>query len=331
MTCSSDNSFKELVSRNRTFIMGIAMILVVLYHQNFENEGVFWDIFHLYGYWGADLFLFISGMGIAYSLEKNTTRKYYINRCWRLLPACLITGIISLAFIRLRGSMDTLQFPIWFYLTSMTNWYITAIIVYYVVAPFLFALTKKSGYLFLVLTIILTLLYLYKVYQFLIPYYYTYRWYVEATVSHLPVFVFGMYIGIKDVKSIFIFSFVSAMALFAAVIVTVFVDEINGFIGVGYKYLLVMGAMPFLILLINWGRRFCPDRFRKGIEWIGGLTLEIYLLHGFAFEMAERYGANLINHFRFFIAIFLSLVMAFCLQQVALQIRLSLEKVVENH
>ena len=329
MTCSFDNSFKELVSRNRAIIMGVAMILVVLYHQNFENEGLLWDFFHRYGYWGADLFLFISGMGIANSLEKNTTRKYYINRCWRLLPACLITGIISLAFIRLRGSMDTLQFPIWFYLTSMTNWYITAIIVYYVVAPFLFALTKKSGYLFLVLTIILTLLYLYKVYQFLIPYYYTYRWYVEATVSHLPVFVFGMYIGIKDVKSIFIFSFVSAMALFAAVIVTVFVDEINGFIGVGYKYLLVMGAMPFLILLINWGRRFCPDRIIKGIEWIGGLTLEIYLLHGFAFEMANNCGVYLYNFLKLFIAFVLALIIAFCLQKITQYLRIFFVKIVD--
>ena len=31
MICSSDNSFKELVSRNRAIIMGVAMILVVLY------------------------------------------------------------------------------------------------------------------------------------------------------------------------------------------------------------------------------------------------------------------------------------------------------------
>lgn len=58
MTCSFDNSFKELVSRNRAIIMGVAMILVVLYHQNFENEGLLWDFFHRYGYWGAGLFLF---------------------------------------------------------------------------------------------------------------------------------------------------------------------------------------------------------------------------------------------------------------------------------
>ena len=38
--------------------MGVAMILVVLYHQNFENEGLLWDFFHRYGYWGAGLFLF---------------------------------------------------------------------------------------------------------------------------------------------------------------------------------------------------------------------------------------------------------------------------------
>ena len=324
MACSSDNSFKKLVNINRTFIMGIAMILVVLYHQNFENEGFLWDIFHRYGYWGADLFLFISGMGIANSLEINTTRKYYINRCWRLLPACLITGIITLMLIRLRGGMDTLQLPICFYLTSMTNWYITAIIVYYVVAPFLFSLAKKYGYLFFVLTILLSLLYLYKAYQFLIPYYYPYRWYVEATVSHLPVFVFGMYIGIKDVKSLVLFYIVSAMAFLAAVIVTVFDGEIIGLIGVGYKYLLVMRAMPFLILLINWGGRFCPDRFRKGIEWIGCLTLEIYLLHGLAFRMADGFGFNLNNHLRLFIAMVLSLIMAFILQKITQYLRITL-------
>lgn len=329
-SCTSNNSIKLLVSTNRTLIMGIAMVLVVLFHQPFENEGILWEIFHRYGYWGADMFLFISGMGIVNSLGTHTIRRFYLNRCWRILPACVINGaVVTILHIMSKDGIDSLRFPIWFYLTSMTYWYITAIIVYYALAPFFFFYLKKIGWLFVVLSTLLALLYIYKIYQFLIPFFFTYRWYVEMVVGHIPVFILGMYIGINDVKSKSSFLILSTLAFITAVIVTEDVGGITNLVGSGYIFVLIMGAMPFLILSINCIARFCPDRFRKGIEWIGCLTLEIYLLHDFAFQLVYNFEVCKKDFLKFPISIVLSLFLALFLQKITQYVRTLLVKIVD--
>ena len=35
------------------------------------TEGVVYGVFHLFGYWGVEIFLFVSGFGIVYSLYRN--------------------------------------------------------------------------------------------------------------------------------------------------------------------------------------------------------------------------------------------------------------------
>ena len=38
------------------------------------TEGVVDGVFHLFGYWGVEIFLFVSGFGIVYSLYRNDVR-----------------------------------------------------------------------------------------------------------------------------------------------------------------------------------------------------------------------------------------------------------------
>ena len=38
------------------------------------TEGVVYGVFHLFGYWGVEVFLFVSGFGIVYSLYRNDVR-----------------------------------------------------------------------------------------------------------------------------------------------------------------------------------------------------------------------------------------------------------------
>lgn len=41
--------------------MGFAMISIMLFHQPFFYRNPFVDFFHLFGYWGVEVFLFVSG------------------------------------------------------------------------------------------------------------------------------------------------------------------------------------------------------------------------------------------------------------------------------
>lgn len=88
-------TIEQSISPNRYFLMGNAMVAIMLFHQHWLKNSVFFDIFHQYGHWGVDIFLLVSGYGIANSLSKNNIQTFYKNRFKRILPTCLLVGIIS--------------------------------------------------------------------------------------------------------------------------------------------------------------------------------------------------------------------------------------------
>lgn len=136
--------FNTLISENRTFIMGCAMISVMLFHQQFMSGvrtagpfGVIWSIFHNFGHWGVDIFLFLSGFGVVHSLRKNSMKVYFANRAKRILPSCIILGVI-LGTLYVTGLWTSGYYTesVFVIYTSLWLWYIPAIIVYYTAAPF---------------------------------------------------------------------------------------------------------------------------------------------------------------------------------------------------
>ena len=62
----------SILSQFRAAIMGISMVFVIMFHQGFIS-GLIPFFFHKTGYLGVDAFLFISGFGIYFSLNKNNT------------------------------------------------------------------------------------------------------------------------------------------------------------------------------------------------------------------------------------------------------------------
>lgn len=86
--------FNRDISKYRTAIMGIAMISVMLFHQYFTSVIPF-NLFHNFGSWGVDVFLFLSGMGIVRSLNNNSLKVYYLRRLKRILPSCILCGSIK--------------------------------------------------------------------------------------------------------------------------------------------------------------------------------------------------------------------------------------------
>lgn len=141
-------NLNELISRYRLFIMSIAMISIILFHQKWLSGG-FYDAMHSCGLWGVDVFLVISGFGIAHSLGKNDLRTFYRNRFWRIIPTCVIMGILSIGSI-LVGITDMPR-KLFLYLMplSLHQWYIDAIIIYYALSPVLLRLISRYGKFFL--------------------------------------------------------------------------------------------------------------------------------------------------------------------------------------
>lgn len=95
------------------------------------------------GYIGVEVFLFVSGFGIVYSLRKNSLRQYYKNRAIRLLPACILFGLckIALSYIPTMPPTQNLILDLF----SLSHWYIYAIVVYYLIAPIICKMIGKCG------------------------------------------------------------------------------------------------------------------------------------------------------------------------------------------
>ena len=71
------------------------------------------------GYIGVEVFLFISGFGIAHSLAKNSLGQYYKNRVIRLIPACILFDLckIALSYIPTMPPMQDFFFGLVFSVT----------------------------------------------------------------------------------------------------------------------------------------------------------------------------------------------------------------------
>ena len=174
--------------------MGIAMLSIMMFHQMwFFGHGID-NLFYYYGSWGVDFFLFVSGFGIAHSLQKNKVLIFYNNRIKRIVPYCLVLGILRALFYYngIHGFVPKWYPHIGLVACSLDLWYIEAIIFYYLVSPVLNRGLQKWGGYFLVVIFLVSLLYSWLPK----PDFFT-HWHLLKrfawVVTRLPVFAFGLY------------------------------------------------------------------------------------------------------------------------------------------
>lgn len=181
----------QLVLKYKEEIMGLATLWVMLYHSDVQTGiGVINGIKQT-GYGGVDIFIFVSGMGIYYSLKKNDLKKYALNRMWRIYPTyiplvivyMLVFGPETLQINHILGNLTGLGFA--FSLDNQPYWYVSLIIILYILAPYLYAfITSESKrpvlrcILLLAGTGVVSLVWLNR--------------YEMLAAARLPIFVLGM-------------------------------------------------------------------------------------------------------------------------------------------
>lgn len=142
-------------SKYRNELMGISAILIWVCHAyGYVELPISLQYVLSLGNIGVDLFLFLSGMGLWYSLEKSYrggVKCWYQSRFKKLLvPYLLITipfDIIKVCsgksvadnFLDYIFGLSTLRF----YVSHDTPWFIAAIIPLYLLAPLFYRLIKK--------------------------------------------------------------------------------------------------------------------------------------------------------------------------------------------
>ena len=105
-----------ILSIYRNQIYGFAAIWIVLYHGIILKKCAlgksleFLSDYLRHGNCGVEVFLFLSGISLFYSMKNKTVMEFYKQRLWRLLvPFLLIDGVYWFSLLML-GKIETFQF-----------------------------------------------------------------------------------------------------------------------------------------------------------------------------------------------------------------------------
>lgn len=283
---AGQQSFFESVSIFRSAIMGISMVSIMLFHQYFTSVIPF-NFFHNFGYWGVDLFLFLSGMGLVNSLEKNSIKDYYKRRFMRLVPSCFFCGslkylvslFLGLIIVNYSKEMSLSLRAI----ASLDLWFIPTIIILYLISPVLYYCLRKR----IIITLICILvLFFYN--DLILSSDVGYDWQspigiTSWTLGRLPVFSYGMFVAIyRNIgkKSISI----SLVFLLIAICIKL-IDKLGTsfYASVGCMFLSITIGMPAFILILISFLKLLPKSLLVIISFFGIYSLELYLVHEFIF------------------------------------------------
>lgn len=283
----NNTTFLDLLSKYRTGIMGIAMISIILFHQKFITTGCVYEFFYKTGHWGVDVFLFVSGMGLTYSLNKNSIKQFYINRAKRLIIPCAICGVLRIGLVVCGWDALIVANDTWILLLTCLNlWFIYALCYYYPLAPLIYKLIKKYG---IIVFIIISAVCFFNKIPFA-EYKYAIRT-LSFVVGRLPVFVFGMYVTIKGIDFRNKYLLLCSMLSFAFALWVAYTEfwKHSSF-EYGWMYIFIMFGVPFMCYCyIAVIKLFAMLKINKLIHVIGVYSLEIYLWHEFVFANMMKF------------------------------------------
>ncbi len=258
----------KILVNNRHFFMGVAMILVVLFHCycTANYRGLF-DLFK-YGYIGVDIFLFFSGFGLSFSFCKNSLMQFYRNRITRIIPLYWAWALIQLivisysnnilpTFIDIFGLFSTLSY---YGIGSIrSNWYLSAAICLYSLFPVIFLMVKKWKWGSVLLILLISI-----IAQQILPH----NHYHNAFIERIYIFLLGIITfqilegNVSKKFSIYCVSIISIMGLFA-----ISSEEL--------QFFRTAFICPILISILS----ILPNRLVNStlISLFGKYSLEIYI------------------------------------------------------
>lgn len=280
------------LSRFRGELMGIAMLVVMMFHVGFSRHDTFWFCVNRCGNVGVDMFLFLSGIGLWYAYQKAPSSgwgwlsSFYRRRFQRIYPAWLLLSSLYYIPLYIQG-----KFTLWQTIGNVLIgwrlwsgfvdefWFIPMILAFYLVAPFYMKLIQRSTvwrWLPAVAMVFCVLLQYWKPLNASMGH-------LEILFSRVPIFLLGMNAGlwVKEERQL------SADALWLLLLTFVlslgvcvnFEDGLRG------RFPLFLERMVYIPLSISalllLCKAFChaPQWVLKGLSFVGTVSLELYLVH----------------------------------------------------
>lgn len=284
----------KILSDNRTLVMGIAIISIILFHfgqdclrYNYSYDGVIEWYHKFIGSAGVDIFLLISSFGLYYSFKKNNILiRFYFKRFTRVLIPYLLIATPFIIWFCIYKDLSFLHFikKITFLNTIFNNdnwyWYILFISFCYLIFPFLFDYIDSSRNGDEVITKVLTLTSVTIVFSLLLFFFHktlfkSYNIMILRLIPFYFGFIFGYY-SYHNKK----FELRDYFMILLGLSFLVLSDSKNLIISRLSAFFFVTSFIFILLFIINKIDKYKISKFfRKIIEWFGKHSLEIYLLH----------------------------------------------------
>ena len=275
----------KLLSKNRSYIMGLAMISIMLFHQTWVKDLPFLG-FRFVGHYGVDLFFFVIVFRIYYSLHNSKDSKgwclnFYKRRLRRLIPLCLFIGFAK--FLIVKGWTETTygMHADWKTITSMDMWYIQAILVFYFLSPLFYNVINRYGKIFIIPILLISIFGV-----FLRPFTDPFDW----SIVRLATYFGGMLIASQKINlsknflRVGILFVITAIAYRALAFFKILpVIEL-------YNFIILAFGIPSLCYYLSLIRPlFQKIKIDGAISFMGKHSLEIYLWHGFVYKCVSNW------------------------------------------
>lgn len=271
------------ISTYRSQLMGWAILWIMMLHFTFNQIKPLGFIAQ-YGFAGVEIFIFVSGFGLFFTLDKNnSTIHFYSKRLLRIYPTYYILGILASLILFHDSILDYLfrYTTIGFWTNSIFwEWYIPSLIALYIIAPLLkYAINKGWFFLLGLITMFcLVLSYLLIDKENILNrehFFLLYR---------IPAFIFGMicaYWMKKDMSGKYFIYILLAGVPFFVLLFPLHHQIYN------YKYFSLIFLLPTFLLFFLTISKYLKI-FNTIMSLIGNASLEIYLIQCIVFSSILR-------------------------------------------
>lgn len=265
------------ISTYRSELMGWAILWIMMLHFGFYRIAPLGFIAQ-YGYAGVDIFMFVSGFGIFFSLNKpSQLLDFYRRRFIRIFPSYYLIGLIT-SFILFHDTVVQYLFrytTIGFWIGSdlFGDWYIPSIVLLYVASP----IFKKAN----VKTLTLLITFLLLISFFLVEYDNIIRTDYYFFLYRIPVFLFGMICAYWCQKG-YSMKWYYLVLLVGIPIFAILYPHFHEVYR--YKYFSVLFLLPFFLCFFVFVSKYIKI-FNPFMHLLGKASLEIYLIQMLFFSL----------------------------------------------
>ena len=275
------------ISRFRGALMGIAMLIIILFHVDLARSDMFFGLRRM-GNLGVDMFLFLSGIGLWFSWMKTPSyRHFYFRRLIRIYPAWLIIACLyylprlhvhdAASLVNLIGEIG-FNWNFWLH-DELSFWYIPAIMMLYLFAPpYMELIRRHSVYRWLPVVMIMWCILV----EGVTPTHHAVG-HLEIFWSRVPIFFIGINMGemVRQKRTIDGQGIWMLIIMFVMTSVSCFFleQERHGQFPLFVERMLYIPLTITFILICNRVLRRTPKWVNGALAFVGSLSLECYLIH----------------------------------------------------